>query len=136
MFILPFCHNIIQQNEIHIHIIKLLTIGGKSLWEENNTQNIERNILNPNDIWQKGKSIKFNKTLYLCQVDTQKTKLDEFYNWKEIDLNTQSDIFCWREYIYLSGSNDACWLEIPDDEKLDSFFLKDIIRKIISQSKP
>ena len=50
MLILPFVHNVVQQNSINIHIIKLLTIGGYELWEEDYTLNIEKDILNANDI--------------------------------------------------------------------------------------
>ena len=33
--------------------IKLLTIGGQIIWEEENTLHIDNDILNPNDIYRK-----------------------------------------------------------------------------------
>ena len=44
MFIIPFIHNTITQNLIQINIIKILTIGGYQLWEENNIKNLDKDL--------------------------------------------------------------------------------------------
>ena len=60
MFIVPFIHNVVNHNNIKIHNIKLLTIGSKYLWEEDNNLDIDTDILNPNDIYRKNNIIKFH----------------------------------------------------------------------------
>jgi hypothetical protein len=130
MFIVPFIHNVINHNNIKIHNIKLLTIGGKYLWEEDNNLDIDTDILNPNDIYRKNDIIKF-KQLMLCNTDTNKTNISEFYKWDEINVDDK-EIFCWRKYIYLSGNDDSVWFDIPTTEKLGKYLVKDIINIIIN----
>lgn len=130
MFIIPFTHNIIDQNTFKINVIKLLTIGGNSLWEENNSLNLDKDILNPNDIYKRGTQIKFDKNTYLCEVDCEKTNISDFYNWDEIDLK-DTDTFCWRSYFYLTGNDNISWLNIPENEKLSKYLVKDLVRTIV-----
>jgi phage tail protein X len=51
MFIVPFIHKVVTQNNLQINVFKVLTIGGSELWEEENGLNIDKDILNPNDIY-------------------------------------------------------------------------------------
>ena len=127
MFIVPFIHNTVQQNNINVNIIKILTIGGLYLWEENDTLDIDKDVLNVNDIYRKGDIHKINNSIYLFEIDTVKTNINDFYNWEEIDINNH-DIFCWKTYTYITNNKDI-WLEIPETEKLSNYMVKDIIKK-------
>lgn len=134
MFIVPYTHNIITQtqNNIHvnIHTIKILTIGGKQLWEENNKLDIDNDILIPNDIHRKGNIIKLGKNIKLCEVDSYKTNINDYFKWDEININ-DNDTFCWRTYIQIIDNNNYNWLNIPEAEKFDKILLRDIINAII-----
>lgn len=132
MFIIPFIHNIFKetQSNINIHTIKILTIGGKQLWEENNNLDIDHDILIPNDIYRIGDISKIGKNLKLCKVDTSKTNINDYYKWEEISIN-DTDTFCWRTYIQIIDNNNYNWLNIPDNEKLGKILLRDIIDAII-----
>lgn len=133
MLIIPFIHNVIDNNKyFNVHSIKILTIGGRNLWEEKNTLHLDNDILNPNDIYRKGLPIKYDKKLQLCEVDVEKTNISDFYKWDELPLN-DTDTFCWRTYYYLSGTNDICWLETPENEKIDNYTIKDLIKAIIQK---
>jgi hypothetical protein len=130
MLILPFIHNIINNSTFKVNTIKFLTIGGKFIWEEKNNLDINLDILNPNDIYTKIQPINFDKKLQLCEVDTQKTIISEFYRWEEINIE-DTDTFCWRTYYYLTNADDICWLNIPENEKLGSYKVKDLIQSIV-----
>jgi hypothetical protein len=132
MFIVPFTHDIVDQNTIKINIVRILTIGGSALWEENNSLHLDNDILNPNDIYRRNKPLKFNKNTYLCEVDCEKTNISDFYKWEEIELN-DSETFCWRTYIYLTGSDNMTWLDIPETEKINNYLVRDIVRAIIQK---
>jgi hypothetical protein len=132
MLILPFIHNITQHNNIEINCIKLLTIGGKHIWEENNSFQIDKDILNTNDIFRKGDIIKFNKELSICEVDTTKTPISDFYKCEEISID-DDETFCWRTYMYISGKDGVSWLDIPKNEKLGKYNIDEIIKKIIQK---
>lgn len=129
MLILPFIHNTINNNNFEVNVIKILTIGGQHLWEENNSLHLDNDILNPNDIYRKDNIIAFDKTLHLCEVDIGRTKIEDFYKWEEINLN-DSEIFCWKTYYYFTDTNKISWLEIPDSEKMGKYKIKEIIKKI------
>jgi hypothetical protein len=134
MLILPFTHNIVNQNNINIHVIKLLTIGGKTIWEEEDSLNIDTDILNSNDIYRKGNLIKMKKKLHLCEVDLNKTNMNDFYNWNEIAVN-DNNTFCWRNYIQFLDNNTHSWLNIPQTEKLGNVSISEIIQTIIQNKK-
>lgn len=132
MLILPFIHDAIQHNNIQINTIKLLTIGGKHIWEENNLFHIDKDILNTNDIFRKGDTIKFNNELNICEVDTTKTTISDFYKWEEINVE-DNETFCWRTYIYITGKDEVSWLDIPKNEKLGNYTVDEIVKKIIQK---
>lgn len=132
MFIVPFIHKVTQEHNLYIHSIRLLTIGGKTLWEENNSLNIDEDVLNPNDIWRKGAVIAPDKHLKLCEVDTDKTSIADFYNWNEIPFNDE-ETFCWRNYVYLVGLKGESWLNIPNTERFGTTSLNKVITAIIHQ---
>jgi len=134
MLILPFIHRVISTtNTLQVNIIKVLTIGGNAIWEEDSSLDIDNDILNPNDIYRKQEPIKYDSNLQLCEVDTDKTNVSGMYNWNECDLN-DSDTFCWRTFYYFTN-NTSCWLDSPDSEKLGNYSIKNLINVIIS-SRP
>jgi len=134
MLILPFIHGVISNNtnntnnNFKVNVIKVLTIGGNTIWEEDNSLHIDNDILNPNDIYRKQAPIKYDNKLLLCEVDTNKTNLSEMYNWNECSLD-DSNTFCWRTFYYFTN-NKLCWLEIPDNEKIGKYPVKDLIDRI------
>jgi hypothetical protein len=132
MFIVPFTHKVVNQNLLKINVIKILTIGGASLWEEDNRLNIDTDILNPNGIYRNKLNIKINKLVNLYEIDTKKTIIDDFYMWEDIDMNDK-ETFCWRTFIYLADNNNINWLEIPDTEKLGNYLIRDLIKAIIQE---
>jgi hypothetical protein len=131
MFILPFIHEVVPQNSFQVNIIKVLTVGGQSLWEELGKLDLDKDILNPNDIYRKSAPIQFDRNLQLCLVDTTKTHILDFYKWKELDFSDK-ETFCWRTYIHLANDSES-WLNIPNTEMLGNYRLKDIIEKIIEK---
>ncbi len=130
MLILPFIHNIVDNTTLKVNTIKFLTIGGQNLWEEKSSLHIDKDILNPNDIYRKSIPIKFDKTLQLCEVDTEKTIISDFYKWDEVSLD-DNETFCWKTYYYFSGNDDVSWLNIPETEKLGKYKVKDLIRAVV-----
>jgi hypothetical protein len=131
MLILPFIHSVISNNtnsNFKVNVIKVLTIGGYTIWEEDNSLHIDNDILNPNDIYRKGASIKYDN-IQLCEVDTNKTNLSEMYNWNECGLD-DSTTFCWRTFYYFTN-NKICWLETPNNEQIGKYTIKELIDTII-----
>ena len=133
MLIVPYIHKVTNQNNINIHSIRILTIGGKQIWEEKDSLNIDKDILNPNDIYRKNDIIKIDKKLILCEVDMEKTNINDIYKWSEIDIN-DNETFCWRDYIYFIGNDNENWLNIPKNEKLGDVNINKIISSIIDKS--
>jgi hypothetical protein len=133
MLILPFIHNTIDSQKFKVNVIKFLTIGGQNLWEEKATLHIDKDILNPNDIFRKGGAIKYDKSLQLCEVDLEKTTISDFYKWEEVELG-DSETFCWRTYYYFTGNDSSyCWLDPPQSEKLGKYNIKDLISAIVQK---
>ena len=130
MFIVPFIHKITSGSSINVHSISILTIGGKTLWEESDSLNIDTDILNSNDIYRKGNTISVDKHTRLCEVDTEKTNVDEFYKWTDIGVN-EDDTFCWRTYYYLLGNKGESWLNIPKNERLSNIEVGKLISSIV-----
>jgi len=125
MFIVPFIHKVTTHNDINVNVIQILTVGGKNLWEENNSLNIDTDILAPNDIYRTGKITKLGKKVQLCEVDTQKTNINDFYKWEEIDVNDR-ETFCWRTFIVLLGNNGSNWLDTSAYDVLDGYSVKEL----------
>lgn len=94
-----------------IHTFQILTVGGNTLWKENASFAVEADILHPNGIYLDKKPFQW-KDVYFCSVDTEKTDMNDFYEWTEI--SKQSDMFCWRTF-YTFGNERVCdsWLPIP-----------------------
>jgi hypothetical protein len=131
MFILPFIHETTAQAPLTVHTIKLLTVGGRDIWEEADNLTVNKDILNPNDIYAKSKPVKFDRALRLCAVDTARTQVADFYKWNELPA-TDAETFCWRTFVYVASDNDN-WLTIPATEKLGKYIVRDIVRAIIEK---
>jgi hypothetical protein len=101
MFILPFIHEVTVQAPLTVHTIKLLTVGGKDIWEEADNLKINKDILNPNDIYTKSKPIKLDRALRLCAVDANKTSVADFYKWNELTA-TMIRTLSVGEHLYIS----------------------------------
>ena len=132
MFIVPFTHSIVNNNNFEVNVIKILTIGGKQLWEEKITFHIDNDILNPSDIYRKGPVIKYDKNLQLCEVDIDKTNISDFYKWDEFSVE-DSDTFCWKTFYYFTVNNKLSWLEVPDNEKIGKYNIGDLIKTIVQK---
>jgi hypothetical protein len=134
MFIIPYIRTKTAYNNILVNVIKILTISGKNLWEENNEFDIITDILEPNDIFLKNKpkNIPSLPSYYICEVDVSKTALNNFYKWDELPI-TDEETFCWKSYTYLTDIENNMWLPIPDTTMLSDCKVSDIIRAILSQ---
>ena len=137
MFIIPFTHNKRNgPNNTIIDIIKILTIGGDNLWDEDTTpvKDIDKNILIPNGLIKSEKKITplsgINDIIYLCEIDESKTNMDDFYIWTEIPLS-DTNTFCWRKFNIIRGDDGNLWLPVPDFEKIGDYRLQDIISGIL-----
>ena len=124
MLIIPFIHKITDET-IYVHNIRILTIGGTNLWEEPDSTSINE-ILSSNGIYSK--NIKKIDNIYLCEVDTEKTDINDIYKWNEIDIN--DDTFCWRDYVHFIGKNKECWLHLPKDEKIGNIHIHTLFERI------
>lgn len=131
MFIIPYIHTVTPHNNLLVNVIKILTIGGKYLWEESNGLIIETDILESNGIHILGAPKLLRPNHYLCKVDIHKTALNEFYNWNEISL-ADEETFCWKSYTYLTDSDKNMWLSIPDTVTLSGTKVSNILNAILS----
>jgi len=118
---------------MNIHSIDLLTIAGKNLWEENDSLHLDHDILESNDLYRIGTTLQLSN-ITLCEIDTTKTNINDFYKWNEIDLNNDTT-FCWKKYYYILGDKNESWLNIPEYEKLSQITVQPILKTIIDSKK-
>ena len=124
MILLPYIHKTSVVNTMTVHTFMILTVGGIELWEDD-VKDLQdtKEILEQNDIFTD--SVKKVGDVYLCKVDSQKTKLTDFYKWNEI---TDTSTFCWRT-LYTFGDNHN-WLPHPT-EYMSGYLYKDICNMVI-----
>jgi hypothetical protein len=140
MFIIPFTHLVKIQNNTKINIINILTISGQELWEEYSETNILNDIktlyLEPNGLYTTNTPfIRFKgQDIYLCEIDKDRTNLQDFYKWDEIPFS-DSETFCWRSFVHITDLSDNIWLPIPFSEKMSGFKIQDIIHSILSNKQ-
>jgi hypothetical protein len=134
MFIIPYIRKTTAYNNIQVNVIKILTIGGKYLWEESDDLNIYQDALEPNGIFTTNKSYTCVAlhNYYLCEVDTSKTILTDFYRWEELPV-TDEETFCWKTYTHLTDADKNSWLQIPDTTMLSSCKVSTIINVVLNQ---
>lgn len=116
-----------------IHSIRILTIGGTQLWEEADNLDIDCDILESNDIYRKG-PIHVINNLRLCEVDTERTAIADFYKWNELPVQDH-DTFCWRNMYHIVGDRGDSWLDIPTKEKLGTIPMSHVMNAILQSNK-
>ena len=93
-------------------ITVFLAHGGQSVWEVDDDssldQHLESNGLFLEKTFQKGDYI-------YCKINTEKTRLSDFYMWEEIQEDSTKKLFeCWRSYYYFFDSSNAEWWSAKD----------------------
>ncbi len=130
MFIVPFIYKVSKQNNMTIHSIHILTIGGTQLWEEEDHLRPREDVLERNDIYGKGPILAVDK-FRLCDVDTERTQIADFYKWKEIAVHDR-ETFCWRDFYHISGPNSKdSWLDAPSKEYLSHVPISQLLHTIL-----
>ena len=114
--------------------IQILTIGGTCPWIEDDSLEIERDILHPNGIYLTSKPIT-KRDFVLCPVDSTTTAMDDFYRWKDVESDNK-EIFCWRTF-HIAGdeTNYKGWLNVPLSEQFGSYSYIDLFDAIHEVSK-
>ena len=132
MFIVPFICKVSKQDNMTIYSIHVLTIGGTQLWEEEDHLRAKEDVLEPNDIYGKGDVLPVGN-FRLCEVDTERTQISDFYKWKELPAHDH-DTFCWRDFYHFVGKDQHhtdSWLDIPSKERLGSVPVTRLVRAIL-----
>jgi hypothetical protein len=131
MLIIPFVYFHVTIQSMLIHRYKVLTIGGSLLWTEMDHLDLQKDILEPNGIVLKSDPFVIENKIVLCEVDTEKTDMNDFYLWDEIGV-TNTDTFCWRN-LYTIGTqeNEQDWLSIPCIEHIGPYSCKEICSMIL-----
>jgi hypothetical protein len=123
MYIIPYIHNSkniksITNQEVTIHTIYILCDnGGEALWQEDSP--IEE-CLEPNDLFHK--KLNISKNYAYAEINQEKTNIKSMYSYEEIE--PESDILCWRRFIYITEPTGTQLIKIP--EPFDQV-LKDIL---------
>lgn len=135
MFILPYLYHIRELPYLTIHEYCILTQGGKKLWsEDENTLHLEEDILGPNGFVME--SQKRYKDIVWCKLKNSCVKMEDYYDWKEMENNKDEDTFCWRRF-YLFGpagssSYSLEWLPFPETETIGNYTCKELFTILLS----
>lgn len=118
MIIVPYFHKSIQVKgslnaDILVHsIIILCDKGGQVLWTENDeTLDIQKDCLEANEIYCLNKPYRIGTTYY-AEVDRSTTDISSMYSYNEIESG--SDILCWRTFIYTTDLMKNSILSVPE----------------------
>ena len=95
MFILPYVSSSHILSTVVLHRIRLLTVGGTGLWQEDNALRLHEDILEPNDLPLL--SHHQHKDIYFCRLDPDRMNLSEYYDWEEV-VPSDTTVFCWRTF--------------------------------------
>jgi hypothetical protein len=109
MYILPYYLERTSQTQTEFSLQTLwlfLTEQGTALWETDEKKKVTpefivREYLTPNGIYGTVKCVKEN-TLFF-EVDISKTKINNFYNWIDDEVNSDSEV--WRPFFYISDKD-------------------------------
>jgi hypothetical protein len=120
MIIIPYIHTFkkvkgqgSQNQDILIHSITILCEGGENFWNETDeTLDIIKDCLEPNDIHILPETALAAATTYYAEVDTEKTDIGSMYMYEEVEPD--SDVLCWRQFIILTDSTGEPIMHIPD----------------------
>lgn len=129
MFIIPFIHNHITIQGIHVSVVQVLTVGGTNLWKEDNSLDVHKDILEPNGLYLSGKVIKKGNDVF-CPIDKTRTALDDFYRWEETSKEDQ-ETFCWRTFYLFSEHNKQLILPIPSNLTIHNRPLLEVLGPIL-----
>lgn len=116
-----------------VHRYKVLTIGGTNLWTEDDELDIIHDVLEPNGIILRSPPRIIGGNIALCEVDTDKTELNDYYKWDEIELNDK-ETFCWRTFYTMGTTMDGGkhdWLSIPCNETIGPYTCKELCDLIL-----
>ena len=129
MFLVPFVLN--KEHQDWITISLFVCDVGRSLWtvDESLTDTKLKALLKKNDLITK--KILRRGTLCFAEIDTHKTKIDEFYNWDELEYRTGTED-CWRHLQIPKGLIDCVifrrelWKAtgLPLSLELETFFME------------
>ena len=113
MFIIPYIYNFkniksVSNQDIIIHNIYILCDnGGESLWEEDSPID---ECLEPNELFHK--KLDISKNYVYAEINQEKTNIKSMYLYDEIEPD--SDILCWRRFIYITEPTGSQLMKIPD----------------------
>lgn len=131
MFILPYIHSEVTTSLNQVNAFKILTVGGTALWSEETVKTTKQVVstLLSNGIHVKHTPVKV-QNVFLCEVDNEKTAMDEFYTWKDIGVE-DVETFCWRTF-YTFGKEDnyMSWLPIPEKERVGVYSCQELVEMI------
>lgn len=136
MKLVPF-YLTVKNGSLHITKLSLfLSQAGKKLWEsEEETltkEELLENYLYPNDLHPL--RIHFAGKIVYIEIDSSKTKLNDFYTWEEAMKHPQKPE-CWRNYYFCKDSVGAEWFsgkllqtEAEIENKSIHIYYEDILR--------
>lgn len=127
MWIIPYTRTSFQQTNRSVTTFQILTVGGTALWQEDNSLNVIQDVLEPNGLILSGKPVKW-KDAWLCPIDSSKTSMSDFYQWKELPLEDR-ETFCWRTF-YLMGHATGSWLPVPEKERMGSIRCHELLAQL------
>ena len=111
-----------------LQIIRILTLGGTDLWQEEEVLRLKEDVLDPNGLpllcYDTYKGIHF------CQLDPSRMDLSEYYEWDEVDPTVTPSVFCWRTFYWMGDV-----LPPPQTARLGPFSCKEIVQQCIALSE-
>jgi hypothetical protein len=116
MYLVPYIHTKTKCGDVFLHSLQVfLADGGNSFWltEESapSLETIRKEYCEENGIFVK--NIHRTEQFAFCEVDSQRTRLDEFYKWNE----TKQE--CWRMFSFFADKEG----KIVARDTLESFYL-------------
>lgn len=111
--------------------------GGKEIWESNlsDKNSIIKECFDENNIYGSHMQTA-RKDVFLYQVDTTKTCIDEFYTWKDMLAGTSCEAEVWRPFFWIGsqmyGETDEWgWEDELKTLKLGRFGSIDTLWKVL-----
>ena len=117
-----------------------LSHAGKSIWDEAGSFTktiIQREFCESNDLFPKAIVVDTSKQIAYIQIDTEKTKISDFYTWEEA-LSKPEKPECWRNFYFMQDKESIFWWspkEIIEAEIQGAGNVQDIFEEIIRWSK-
>ena len=94
MFLIPFIYKK-RESLYDVHLFHIFLNKGVMFLEHS----LVDEFLNENELFYKRKVVKDN--FCYIEIDTDRTDISLFYTYNE-----NSDVECWRRFIYIGGSDD------------------------------